>query len=113
MSKRFQEITDRYSEAHVSTWRGKPSPFHHTSLHTVFEPGSEEIQYCNCSKDGDCKDDQQGSTERHLQGLTQGLILEITPELSFWSTLTVNTGNALCVVRHWQCCTSVILMQPV
>lgn len=97
----------------MSTWRGKPSPFHHTSLNTIFEPGSEEIQYCNCSKDGDCKDDQQGSTERHLQGLTQGLILEITPELSFRSTLTVNTGNALCVVRHWQCPTSVILMQPV
>ena len=97
MSKRLQETTDKYSEAHVSTWRGKPSPFHHTSLDITFEAGSKGIWYCNCSKDGDCKDDQQGSTEKGTcKDSLRVLYFKRHQNCKFRSTLTVNTGNALC-----------------
>lgn len=32
----------------------------------TFESGSEGIQYCNSSEDGDCKDDQDGSMEKGI-----------------------------------------------
>lgn len=74
LSKKLQKTTDRYSETQVCISKGKFYPSHHNSLDITSEPSSERIWYCNYSKDCDCKDDLQVSTEEGTwQGFTMGL----------------------------------------
>lgn len=61
---KLQKTTDRYSETQLCNLKGNIYPSHHSSLDITSEPGPERIWYCNCSKDGDRKADQQVSTEK-------------------------------------------------